>query len=141
MSYLEFLFWNIISSIPVDMIRIFFNFIFSSRKSQSQQKITLQFHLKNLIHLMNLNLDLNDIENNMLPQYSQNLFSLYKFSIKHVPALCYKKHLQKWCSTFLDAQVLHYWSTSKANGWMFLYISVRNFLFQRSSMILSTGNG
>ena len=36
---------------------------------------------------MNLNLDLNDIENNTLPQRSQKLFSLYKFSRKYVSAL------------------------------------------------------
>ena len=62
------------------MIRIFFfNFRFSSRKSQSQQKLakkithfTIQFCSKNLIYLMNLNLNLNGNENNMLPQHSRN---------------------------------------------------------------------
>ena len=50
-----------------------FNFRFSSRKSQSQQKVaneityfTIRFHSKNLAHFMNLNPL--DIENNMLPQ-------------------------------------------------------------------------
>ena len=64
----------------------FLNFRFFSRKSQSQQKqpkkithFIIQFRLKNLTHLMNLNLL--DIENNMLSQYSQKLFWLYyKFS-------------------------------------------------------------
>ena len=83
----------------------FFNFIFSSRKSQSQQKLvkkithfTIQFRLKILVHFMNLNLDLNDIENNTLPQRSQKLFSLYKFSRKYVSALSQKKDLQILCS-------------------------------------------
>ena len=38
---------------------------------------------------------------------------------------------------FLEAQELHSRSTFKANVCTFLYISVRNFLFQRSSKILS----
>ena len=73
----------------------FFNLIFSSRKSQSTQELvkkiihfTIQFRLKNLIHFMSLNLDLNEIENNMLPQHSQIIFSLEKFSRKHALALC-----------------------------------------------------
>ena len=59
----------------------FFNFSFSSRKSQSQQKLaknithfTIEFRSKNLTHFTNLNsLDIEnnvnplDIENNMLP--------------------------------------------------------------------------
>ena len=80
----------------------FFNFRFSSRTSQNQQKLakkithfTIQSHLKNLINFMNLN----DIENNLLPQHSQKSFSLYKFSSKHVSVWCWKKHFQKWCST------------------------------------------
>ena len=42
---------------------------------------------------------------------------------------------------FLDAQELHFWSTLKANVCIFLYISVRKFLFQRRSNILSNGGG
>ena len=42
-----------------------------------------------------MNLNLNDIENNMLPQPSQNPFWLYKFSSKHVPVCFQKKQLQK----------------------------------------------
>ena len=45
-----------------------------------------------------MNLNLNDIENNMLPQPSQNPFWLYKFSSKHVLVWFQKKQLQKWCS-------------------------------------------
>ena len=76
----------------------FFIFRFSSRKSQSQQKLakkithfTIQFRSKNLIHFTNLNSL--DIENNMLPQHSQKCFWLYKFSSKHVPVWYQKKHL------------------------------------------------
>ena len=65
--------------VPVDIIRVFFNFRFSCRKSQSEQKLaekithfTIQFSSKNLPHFMNLNSL--DIENNMLPQHSQKPF-------------------------------------------------------------------
>ena len=74
----------------------FLIFRFSSRKSQSQQKLakkithfTIQFRSKNLIHFTNLNSL--EIENNMLPQHSQKPFWLYKFSNKHVPVWCQKK--------------------------------------------------
>ena len=76
----------------------FFNFRFSSRKSQSQQKLakkithfTIQFRSKNLTHFTNLNSL--DIENNMLLQHSQKPFWLYKFSGSHVSVWCQKKYL------------------------------------------------
>ena len=84
--------------VPVDIIRVFLNFRFSSRKYQSPQKLakmftyfTIQFHSKNLTHFTNLNSL--DIESNMLPQHSQKAFWLYKFSSKHVSVWCQKKHL------------------------------------------------
>ena len=77
--------------------RFFFDFSFSGRKSQSQQKLSIkityfaiQFRLKNLTHFMNLNSL--EIENNMFPQHSQNHFWLYyKFFSKHVSVWCRKK--------------------------------------------------
>ena len=72
---------------------IFFDFGFSSRKTQSQQKLakktthfTIQFCSKKPTHLTNLNSF--DIENNMLPKHSQKPCSLYKFSSKHVFVWC-----------------------------------------------------
>ena len=57
--------------VPLDITRFFFNFRFSSRRSQSQQRLakkithfTIQFCSKNLTHFMDLNSL--DIENNML---------------------------------------------------------------------------
>ena len=66
--------------VPVDIIRVcFFNFRFSSRKSQNQQKLakkithfTIHFCSKNLTHFTNLNSI--DIENNMLLQHCQKPF-------------------------------------------------------------------
>ena len=79
---------------------IFFNSRFSSRKSQSQQKLAktihtfslkIKFRSKNPTHFTNFNSL--DIENNMLPQHSQKPFWLYKFSCKHVSVWCQKKCL------------------------------------------------
>ena len=52
---------------------------------------TIQFRSKNLTHFTNLNSF--EIENNILPKYSQKNFSVYKFSNKHVYFSCQKKHL------------------------------------------------
>ena len=106
-SYLEFFFWKYyfkhttflyLSRLSSGHHQGFFNFIFSSRKSQSQQKpakktthFTIQFLSKNLIHFANLNSP--DPENNMLAQHSQKPFWLYKFSGKHISVWCQKKYL------------------------------------------------
>ena len=45
-----------------------------------------------------MNVSLLDMENNMLPQYSQNPFWLYKFSSKHVSVWCQKKYLHSTIS-------------------------------------------
>ena len=62
---------------------VFLNFRFSSRNSQSQQKLakkithfTIKFRAKNLSYFMNLNSV--DIENNMHPQHSQQPFWLFQ---------------------------------------------------------------
>ena len=96
----------------------FFDFRFSSRKSQSQQKLTkkvthftIQFRSKHLTHFTELNSL--DIENNLLPKYSLEPFSLYKFSSKLVFCVVSEKNI---CTApFLDTQELHPWNTFKAN--------------------------
>ena len=102
----------------------FFNFRFSSRKSQSQQKLakkithlTIQFCSKNLTHFTNLNSF--DIENNMLSQHSQKPLWLYKFYAKHFSVWCQKSICT---APFLDAQERHSWSTLKRN----LFLSRRS---------------
>ena len=84
--------------VSVGIIRFFFNFRFSRRKAQSQQKLaekithfTIQFCSKNLTHFIKLNSL--DIWKYMFRQDSQKPFSLYKFSSKHVSGWCTKKHL------------------------------------------------
>ena len=76
----------------------FFNIRFSSRKSQSQQKLakkithfTIKFFSKNLTHFTNLNSL--DAENNMLPQHSQNPFWLKNFPANIISVWCQEKHL------------------------------------------------
>ena len=61
------------SDIPTDISEFLFKFRFSSRKSQSQEKLakeitnfTIQFRSKNITHFTNL--DSLDITNSMLPQ-------------------------------------------------------------------------
>ena len=79
--------------VQVDIIRVFLNFRFSSKKFQSPQKLakkfthfTIQFHSKNLTHFTNLNL--RDIESNMLPQRTRKPFWLYIYSSKHISVWC-----------------------------------------------------
>ena len=107
-----------------------FTFRFSNRKSQSQQKLakkitnfTTQFGSKNLTNFTNLNSIY--IEKSMLSQHSQKSLPLYKFSSKHL--VCVGKN---FCTApILDAQELHSRSALKANVCIFLYISIRKFLF------------
>ena len=82
--------------VPVDIIRVFFNFRFSSRKFQGQQKLakktahfTTQFCSKNVTHFTNL--DSLDIENNMLPQTQLKTFLTLRIFSKRVSVLCQKK--------------------------------------------------
>ena len=58
----------------------FFNFRYSSKKSQSQNKNCISQYslLKNVTHFMSFNSL--DTENKMLPQHSQQPFWLYKYS-------------------------------------------------------------
>ena len=146
MSHLEFIFWKyyfghtsfyIRPHAPVDIIRVFFfffNFRFSTKNSQSQQKLakkmthlTIHFRSKNLAHFTNLKSL--DIEINMLPQHSQKPFWLYIFLFDLRKNIC--------STSFLDVQEPHSWSPLKANVCMFLYTSVTKLLFQRRSKILS----
>ena len=74
------------------------NFGFSSRKSQTQQKLakaishfTIQFCSKNFAHFTKLN-SLNIVKN-ILPQQREKPYSLHKFSSKHVFGCSQKKYL------------------------------------------------
>ena len=128
--------------VRMDIITVFFLiFRFYSRKSLSQQKLAKNysfyntFRLKSLTHFTNLSST--DIENNTLPQHSQHSFLTLKIFQQTCFCLVSKKSI---CTApFFDAQELYSWSTLKANVFIFLYISVRTFLFQRHSKILYDG--
>ena len=101
--YLELLFWKyyfghttFLRMFQWTSSEFFLDFRFSSRKSQSQQKLAkeithffIRFNSKHLTYFVNLNS--HDIENNMLPKHNKKPFSLYKFSSKHVCVWCQKK--------------------------------------------------
>ena len=121
MSYLKFHFLKIlfrtynffiiVHTFQWTSSEFFFTFRFSSKKSQSQQKlakkithVTIRFRSKSLTN------------------FTENMF------------LCgIRKNI---CTAqFLDAQELHSWSILKANVCIFLHISVRKFLSHRHTSI------
>ena len=84
-------------SVDISRVLLLLFFLISSRKSQKQRKLgknlthfTIQFCLNNLTHFVNLNSL--GIENNILSQHRQKLFSLYKFSGQHFSVWRQKKH-------------------------------------------------
>ena len=116
-------FFNVRPHVPVDIIRDILNYRFSSRKSQSQQKLvekitdfTIKFHSKNLLHFTNLNSL--DIENNQTTQHNttKNLPHFTNFPPNSF-LFCVRKNI---CTAlFLAAQELHSRSILKC-----LYISI-----------------
>ena len=114
--WIFFLFENIISGIQLFyirsnihvVIRFFFisDFLAESLKANKTSKkitcLTIQFRSKNLTHFANF--DSLDVENNMLPQYSQKTFWL-----KNFPAKIFLFGVRKNICTapFLDAWELH----------------------------------
>ena len=149
----NYFFENIISGIQLFIFaqmyqrpssEFLFNFRFSSRKTQNQQKLgekiahfTIQFRSKNITHFTNLD-SLDSLENNMLSQYSQKPFWLYKFSSRHVSAWCQIKHLHCNSSWRRRTAFLKY-VESKC-----LYISVyirKKIFFERRCNILFDGGG
>ena len=110
--------------VRVNIIIVFFDFRFPSRKSQGQKKIRFT------------NFNSLDIENIMLPQHRQKPFWLFKANIF---LSCVRKNI---CTApFLDAHMLHYWSTLKVNVCIFLYISLTTFLFQNLSKVYLMKDG
>ena len=102
-------------------LNFFFNFRFSSRKSQSQQKLaekityfTIPFHSKNLSHFTNLNsFDIEICSHNT----AKNLSDFINF-----PANMFLFGVRKNICTkpFLEAQELHCLRTLKANVCIFI---------------------
>ena len=104
----------------------FFNFRFSRRKSQNQQKASAKDHISsNTVSLKKPNSiykpQLTWHWKILLPQDSQKPFSLYKFSSKHLVSVI--KNIGT--APFLEVQEPTSQSTLKANLCMFLYIYLR----------------
>ena len=114
---------------PVDIIRVFLITDFlaenlKANKNLQKRSHVLQYSFAQKLHYYT-NINSLDIENNMPPQHNQEPFWLYKFSANMFTA------------PFLDAQELDSWGTLKANACIFLHISLRKFLSQRRSKVLS----
>ena len=85
-----------------------------------------------------MNLNSLDIENNMLPKHNQKPSHFTNFQAN----MFWVGVRKKICSgPFLGTQELHSSSTLKVNVCIFLYISLKKFLFQRRSKILYGGIG
>ena len=121
--FLAYNFFILIHMFQRTSSKLFFDFRFSRRKSQDQQKLlikityfTIQVCSKHLTHFMNL--DTLDIENNMLLKHCQKIFSFYKCFRKHVSVWCQKKHLHCTISWHPRSAFLKHFESR------FLYISV-----------------
>ena len=111
-------------------LHVFFNFRFSSRKSQNQQQLaktidhfTIKFRSKNLTNFTKLNLL--DTEKSMLPQHNQKAFWLYQFSSEYVSGYCQKKHLH--CSNFKSSKTA--FSKLFENKYLYIFVYLRKKIF------------
>ena len=107
-----------------------FNFWFSIRKSQSQQKTSKKDHISsNTVFLKTpysfYKPQLTWHWKNMLPQYSQKPLTLQIF--QQTSDWCHKNN---GTALFLDVQELTSQSSLKANVCIFLYIYLRKFCFR-----------
>ena len=122
---------------------LFFNFLAESQKKLAKKFIhfAIQFCSKNLTNFMKFKSL--EIESNMLSQHNQKLYEFYftKIHFTNFPVNVFlfgvRKHL--YCIIFW-LQRTNSSSTLKANVCIYLYISVRKYLFQRRSKIFS-GSG
>ena len=95
-----------------------------------KRSLILQYSFDQIIHLtLKIICSRNTAKN--LSEFENFPANIFLFSVRK--SIC--------TAPFLDSQELHSWSTLKANVCIFLYISVRNILFQRRSKILSGGSG
>ena len=116
--------FHIRQHVPLNIIRDFFKFQISWQKvskptitSEKNTHFTKQLHSKNLTHFANLNPL--DIENKILPQHSQNTFSLYKCSSKDVSVWCQKKHLHCPISGRSRTAFLNYFEVTRFTVFQF----------------------
>ena len=107
-----------------------------TKTSKKITHFTIPFRSKNLTHFTNLSSL--DIESNMLSQYSQKNFWIYKFSGKHVCLWCQKKYLHYSISWRPGTAFLKQFEIE----WLYisLYLRKKTFLQTRSKVLL-VGDG
>ena len=130
-----------INDLKPDIRSLSLNFRFSSRNSQSQQKLvkkinhfTIHFHSISLTYFTNLN-SLNILKN-IFPQHSEKTTHFTNF-LAQMFLVGARKNI--WTAPFLDAQRFHFRGTGKTYVSIFLYVFVIMFLFQRRRKLLFGG--
>ena len=100
-----------------------------AHKNQRKRSLILQhsFAQKNLTNFTNVNSF--EIENKMLPKHRQKTFSVYKFFFRICFCLFSEKTFAQY--HFLMFENYFFSSTLMANVSIFLFISLRKFLFPR----------
>ena len=78
---------------------------------------------------MNFNLNLNDTENNMLPQHSQKPFLLYKIFSKHISVGVRKNICRNDAVLFLDAQELQQFLEHIERKCLYISVYLRKKIF------------
>ena len=118
----------------------FLDFRFPSRKSQNQQKLAqklthFSIRFNSIISLTSTPLILKII------CFQNRIKNLYHFTNFPANMFLFGVRKKNCNGPFLDIHEMHSSSTLKANICIFLYISLRKFLFQRRSKTLSGGIG
>ena len=119
---------------PEDIIRFFFfNFRFSSRKSQSQQKLARKITHFIIQSFSNTSLILRNSTHLTLEIICSCKSAKNLSGFTHFPANMFQFDVSKniWAPPLFDAQELHSWNTLKANVCIFLYIFLREFFFSK----------
>ena len=143
--FLKILFraYNFSPHVPVDIIRVFFipEFVaenLKANKNQPKRSLILQYSfaqktslILRISTLLKLKITCSQNTAKKLSQFTNFPANMFLFGVRKI--IC--------TAPFPDAQELLSWSTLKANVCIFLYTSLRKFLFQRLSKILSGGMG
>ena len=135
--------YNFSPHVPVDIIRVFFipKFVaeyLKANKNQPKISLILQYSftqkaslISRISTLLKSKITCSQNTAKKLSQFTNFPANMFLFGVRKI--IC--------TAPFPDAQELLSWSTLKANAYIFLYISLRKFLFQRLSKILSGGMG
>ena len=135
--------YNFSPHVPVDIIRVFFipEFVaenLKANKNQPKRSLILQYSfaqktslILRISTLLKLKITCSQNTAKKFSQFTNFPANMFLFGVRKI--IC--------TAPFPDAQELLSLSTLKANVCIFLYISLKKFLFQRCSKILSGGMG